>query len=120
MNYRTWPHEVRPAPRWQVGVSLVLTILLGRSCLAEGGEEAVRRDRSGSLGHLFLGLRDTQGGKWFSSFQTIKARYVPGHQDFELQDPSVPGTIRLSYVRPVHFEGSRRSGTEMEGRTYWQ
>ena len=57
------------------------------------------------LGHLFLGLRDTQGGKWFSSFQTIKARYVPGHQDFELQDPSVHGTIHLSYVRPVDFEG---------------
>ena len=35
----TWPREVRPAPRWQVGVSLVLAILLGRSCLADGGEE---------------------------------------------------------------------------------
>ena len=57
------------------------------------------------LGHLFLGLRDAQGGKWFSNFQTIKARYVPGHQDFELQDPSVHGTIHLSYVRPVDFEG---------------
>ena len=36
----TWPHEVRPTPRWPVGVSLVLTLLLGRSCLADGGEEA--------------------------------------------------------------------------------
>ena len=48
----TWPDEVRPAPRWQFGVSLVLAILLGRSHLADGGDKPVRRDSSGSVGQV--------------------------------------------------------------------
>lgn len=54
------------------------------------------------LGHFFLGVRD---GKWFHDFERITARYVPGHQEYELEDPSIPGTVGVTYVRPVDFEG---------------
>ncbi|MGP4039737.1 hypothetical protein ACTWP4_07535 [Gracilibacillus sp. D59] len=54
------------------------------------------------LGHIFLGLKN---GKWFSDFESITSRYVSGHQEYELQDPSVEGTILLTYVRPENFDG---------------
>jgi hypothetical protein len=68
-----------------------------------------RRNEMGSsaakLGHFFLGLRGASGGKWLRDCATIKARYVPGHQDYELRDPLFGGMISISYVRPVACEG---------------
>ena len=57
------------------------------------------------LGHLFIGWRGGQSARWFYDFATIRARYVPGHQEYELSDPCVNGSIGLAYVRPVDFEG---------------
>ncbi|UOQ86814.1 hypothetical protein [Gracilibacillus salinarum] len=54
------------------------------------------------LGHVFFGLKN---GKWFGDFESITSRYVSGHQEYELRDPSVEGTILLTYVRPDDFEG---------------
>ncbi|UOQ46588.1 hypothetical protein MUN88_10760 [Gracilibacillus caseinilyticus] len=54
------------------------------------------------LGHVFFGLKN---GKWFGDFETITSRYVSGHQEYELRDPSIEGTILLTYVRPDDFEG---------------
>ncbi len=54
------------------------------------------------LGHIFLGLKN---GKWFADFESITSRYVSGHQEYELRDPSIEGTILLTYVRPENFEG---------------
>jgi len=57
------------------------------------------------LGHLMLGIRSGDGGKWLRDFATIKARYALGHQQYELSDPTVHGSVGLAYVRPVEFEG---------------
>lgn len=54
------------------------------------------------LGHVFFGLKN---GKWFADFESITSRYVYGHQEYELRDPSIDGTIRLSFVRPTDSEG---------------
>jgi hypothetical protein len=76
-----------------------LVILMNWRVPGGGGCSAAK------LGHFVLGLRTATGAKWLHDAGTIKARYVPGHQDYELQDPVFPGALQLSYVRPVAFEG---------------
>lgn len=47
-------------------------------------------------GHLFLGLR---GGKWLHDMDEITARYVYGHEEYDIRDVSFDGTIKLTFTR---------------------
>lgn len=46
--------------------------------------------------HMFVGIKD---GKWLDEMQNITARYVYGHEEYEITDPSFEGTIKLTYTR---------------------
>lgn len=52
-------------------------------------------------GHLFLKLKD---GKWFHEMDRIVARYVYGHEEYELSDAGFPGIIRLTYTRTAQLD----------------
>ena len=45
---------------------------------------------------MFIGIK---GGKWLDEMSNITARYVYGHEEYEITDPSFEGTIRLTYTR---------------------
>ncbi len=47
-------------------------------------------------GHLLLGLR---GGKWLHDMDEITARYVYGHEEYDIRDASYDGTIKLTFTR---------------------
>lgn len=47
-------------------------------------------------GHLFLGLR---GGKWLHDMDEITARYVYGHEEYDIRDVSFDGMIKLTFTR---------------------
>lgn len=46
--------------------------------------------------HMFMGLR---GGKWLDDMEHITARYRYGHGEYEIEDSSFDGIIRLTYTR---------------------
>ncbi len=47
-------------------------------------------------GHLFLGLC---GGKWLHDMDEITARYVYGHEEYDIRDASFSGQIKLIFTR---------------------
>lgn len=46
--------------------------------------------------HMFMGI---EGGKWLDEMENITARYLYGHEEYEITDPSFEGIIRLIYTR---------------------
>ena len=52
--------------------------------------------------NLFLGIK---GGKWIDQMQNTTARYVDGHEEYEVTDPSFEGKIRLTYTRSDRIDG---------------
>ena len=52
--------------------------------------------------HMFLGIK---GGKWLDEMQNVTARYVDGHEEYDITDPSFAGTIRLAYTRSDRIDG---------------
>lgn len=53
-------------------------------------------------GHLFLGIR---GSKWIDRMDHVTARYVYGREEYEVQDSSFDGIIRLTYCRTHKLDG---------------
>ena len=52
--------------------------------------------------HMFLGIKD---GKWLDGMQNVTARYVDGHEEYEITDPSFTGKIKLTYTRSDRIDG---------------
>lgn len=48
------------------------------------------------FGHMFLGIK---GGKWLDKMENITARYVYGHEEYVITDPSFEGEIKLTFTR---------------------
>ncbi|RKJ17647.1 hypothetical protein D7X48_21505 [bacterium D16-50] len=46
--------------------------------------------------HMFIGI---EGGKWLDEMENITARYLYGHEEYEITDSSFDGIIRLIYTR---------------------
>ncbi|MBQ2664449.1 MAG: DUF4450 domain-containing protein [Clostridia bacterium] len=52
--------------------------------------------------HMFLGIKD---GKWLDAMQNVTARYVDGHEEYEITDSSFTGKIKLTYTRSDRIDG---------------
>ena len=48
------------------------------------------------FGHMFFGVK---GGKWLDQMENITARYVYGHEEYVITDPSFEGEIKLTFTR---------------------
>ncbi|MBI4027550.1 MAG: DUF4450 domain-containing protein [Verrucomicrobia bacterium] len=57
------------------------------------------------LGHFLPGVRAGNVDAWLDDFDFIKARYVRGHQEYELRTDGLAEPIRIFCVSPVEFEG---------------
>ncbi len=59
--------------------------------LSNAGTSSFKR-----FGHMFLGIK---GMKWLDEMKNITSRYVYGHEEYEITDPSFEGKIKLTYTR---------------------
>lgn len=56
-------------------------------------------------GHLFLGILNGENSKWLEEMEHIEARYLYGREEYDIEDPSFAGCLKLTFVRPADMDG---------------
>ncbi len=55
--------------------------------------------------HLFLGILNGNKSKWLDEMEHIVSRYICGHEEYEISDPSFAGDIKLVFCRSNRIDG---------------